>query len=88
MTEDGLFPIRYSDLLDRLENFGVIEEGDTSLWAEDELGCRVIRKAAMGAGTPYAVLRVENDDAIIYPPEIRAALITLGIDTKKFLLAC
>jgi hypothetical protein len=88
MTEDGLFPIRYSDLLNRLENFSIFEEDDTSLWAENELGCRVVRRAAMGAGTPYHVLRVESDDAIIYPPEIRQALLVIGIDTKKFLLAC
>ena len=86
MTEDGLYPIRYSDLLKRLEEFGVVEEDDPALWAGGELGCRVIRKAVMGVGTPYVVLRVEEDEAMVYPPVVRHLLKRLSIEVRQFLM--
>jgi len=86
MTEDGLFPIRFRDLRDRLERLDVVEV-DPVEWAQGELGCRVLRIDRMGLGSPYVLVRAETEDSMVYPPVIKHVLRVLGIEIRQFLMA-
>ena len=68
-----------------MEVFGITEAAGEPAEAAHEFGCRVLIRHPMSAGTTPATVRVEDEEATIYAPEIRHALKQLGMSVKCFL---
>lgn len=84
MPTDGVVKMPYRDFLAVMEGLSVTEAIGEPADAAQELGCRVLVRHALGAGGGSATIRVETEDATIYPAEIRHALKLLGMSVQSF----
>jgi hypothetical protein len=85
MPNDGLEPMPFHEVSERIGKCGFPEVKNEGTKAIDGMGVHAFHRHMMGLGSMPAFIRADGPEDIIYPMEIRHALKTLGIPVDYFL---